>query len=545
MSVGLAPRRCFWTGRAKKGSVCSLCRRHVHLGGFIARTDYGAFVHLACMPVAGTRAGRAGGAGMSGRQSLSEAAAEVHQIGFGLSDTSARTYRAEWTRYVDWCLRQPDLGGVVPGRGGPWRVGALWGYLQHRSSSCKPSTLRGVRTKLKEGGRCYGFTLPTMLTEASPGGLCTDVNKMLNTLESRHRARCKTTGATAGVRQALGLDETALGSMISALGAGSQAGFNRLSVADRAGVAKTLALHTGAMRHGQLQCDRRTMGDVRWDGVLGDTTMWSDWHKNVRSSTAVEYVVTFPAVPRWEFQRYKVSDAQGALTGQYVTAAAVLRWYKLSRGEASDHPLFGTRAEPGSDRLQYQAWLRATFARLFPGIPRAVVERLTPHSPRAGFGTDSTVDGIERALAMAWGRWSSIAAFKKYDRVCFSAYMTSRSWYTSAPLRPVRAVPSAEAGYAAPVRSDSAVNVVGAEATRDCDLPVPRQGDSRPQARWAGHRSVVARARYFKRAAGAHRQQSRTGRAGSVPRERTRQRDNADRADSARQGRDRSHARDD
>jgi hypothetical protein len=281
-------------------------------------------------------------------------------------------------------------------------------------------------SKLKSGGVRYGYVLPTQRHE-QPSVLYHLVQRMLKELM---KARIAAVGpANSAPRRATAVGNAAIGILLSALGITSLTGLQTAGRRVGTYAAITASLHTQAMRHGQYRSGRLTRAHLATDRHRGEVVITSDWRKYPIQDSLDSYQLRFPFQPAWSTQVYKVSTADGDFTGQTLTAAHVLRWYDQAFPGEPDEVLFTLDGVGGSDRQEYQKWLRQTFRAILPvEVPDSVIDAITPHSMRAGLVCDNNAAGIPRGDTMRQGRWASRRAFALYDRAGLATFLTTAAW---------------------------------------------------------------------------------------------------------------------
>ena len=77
------------------------------------------------------------------------------QLPHGLANGTVVDYNAEWVRYLTFTKNR--CGVNLPGRDTPGDMQLLWQYLQHRTLTCKPSTINSITVKLAHFGSMCGY----------------------------------------------------------------------------------------------------------------------------------------------------------------------------------------------------------------------------------------------------------------------------------------------------------------------------------------------------------------------------------------------------
>ena len=296
--------------RAKYRARCSKCNTWIHRGEFIRRDpELKKFVHAAC--VARQQAV------VFAQETTADAPPSLFaNVPHGLRQESIDSYTIEWNRYCKWATA---VTGTVPGRDAPWTADVVWKYMQHRSKTCKPSTLNSVRTMLAHFGARFGHVLPTRKSDGNPA-MHRALERMRKQLNMDACAAAEQPGPTVDIQHCVGLGKRTVGDIMSAYRMfGKAAFFRALPRIVRHNLVLNAVSHTGGMRYGHFP-DRDYSIDAFVRDAEGSYRLITDWH---RYAGRRMYCIEFPAVPRYEAQTYELRWPDGSVFDT-ITAATIL-----------------------------------------------------------------------------------------------------------------------------------------------------------------------------------------------------------------------------
>ena len=222
----------------------------------------------------------------------------------GLSVKTLQDYKIEWSRYIKYAERS---GPGVPGGDEEWDMSLLWGYIQHRSQTCKPTTITQIITKLRHFGLRRGYVLANSKFDARPAeyGVVRNMKKQVS-LDAREKARSAGEDYVV-VDRCTPVGKRGVDMLLSALAITTKARFARLRQDDRHHVVASVMQHTGGMRYGQF-AER----DYDFSAFIADATdnslrLVTDYS---RYSGRRQFCIEFEAFPRYECtSSYVVSSA--------------------------------------------------------------------------------------------------------------------------------------------------------------------------------------------------------------------------------------------
>ena len=350
-------------------------------------------------------------------------------IGYGLEPRSKKSYKDEWRLYLQFCKRRGI--STVPGRDAPWTIGPVRDYLEWRSQRVNVRTLHSVRSKLKHCSICYGHLLPNAKGE-NPAELRLQLAMVMRMVGKRQAKDCKQRGISSDPKRSLALGRVAIGLLFSAYDATTEAGFRALDSSTRNWLATCACMHTGCMRFKLLKmmCKSRS---VRWSQADRTYRLASDWRKMKRGGA---FTVPFPSNPDFGAMRYCGYSKEGKELTQF-TAATILRWHIKLRGSTKGNLFAPLGKSTTPSRRAFQAWLRASFARLLVGDAAeiaALVASITPHSFRAGMAGDLERERVPRLHIKKVGRWASDKAMEQYARDGLAQRLSRLSFKSIASL---------------------------------------------------------------------------------------------------------------
>ena len=316
----------------------------------------------------------------------------------------------------------------VPGKHTRWKLSVLQKYLVWRANRVNYRTIHGVKSKLKYGGLCYGFGLPTAKGEGSME-LRLQLAMVTRDIQKKQVRANKAVGRSSDPKRSLALGRVAVGLLFSAYGADTESGFRSLRKSTRNWLRICVAMHTGCMRFKLMKklCKKEVL---RWSQADNTFRLASDWRKMKRGGA---FTVPFPMQPQFEAMQYSSYTPQGAKRNRF-TAASVFQWHVRRSGSTSGH-LFAPMGRRKVTRRAFQAWLRESFRRLLVGPQDevdALVNAITPHSFRAGMASDLEREGVPRLNIKKIGRWTSDKAMEQYARDGLAQRLTT---LTYKPLR--------------------------------------------------------------------------------------------------------------
>ena len=344
-----------------------------------------------------------------------EGAGAAPTLPHGLSASSLKDYSKEWRRYLQFAgLRRT----VIPGRDIRWDMDLVWEYLQFRSTTCKPETIKQVVTKLAHFGARHKFVLATSKFD---GDACMyrSVSKMKKQLAIDARAAAAEAGtAYEPVDRCTPIGNRGVNMILSAFALTCEEQFNKLSRRDRHHVAASIMQHTGGMRFGSFGARNYTT-----DSFIADAAatlhLITDWSRYQREQFAIE----FSTSPRFEAMWYKIFAPNGDMIETYP-AATVLHWHLRRLRRDGERHIFAPVAGETCSRDDRQKWLRDV---LFAALPisereaRIAVEDVTPHSFRAGLAGDLFRAGVSLQRISSVCRWFSRVVRTYAERPCMSS----------------------------------------------------------------------------------------------------------------------------
>ena len=357
-----------------------------------------------------------------------EAAAEEEQpaaAGFphGLSKATLQDYNLEWLRYKDFAER---VDASVPGRDKPWDMPLLWRYLQHRSQTCKPTTLVQILTKLRHFGVMHGYILANTKYDADPKqyGLIKQMKKQV-TLDAR--AQADEAGTTyVDVERCTPIGVRGVNLILSSYAITSRARFEGLRRADRHHIVATVMQHTAGMRFGQFITRDYTLDAFLEDPSDMSFRLITDYNRYRGRQFAIEFL----AAPRWACMWYEVRSPVGGGVRYTLTAATIMRWHFEMLRREGEIRMFRPKKGETPTREARQAWLRQALWRALPMDDvkaRATIADVSPHSFRAGLAGDLHREGASLQTIGSICRWKAVKAIRIYaERPCMSMSRTSK-----------------------------------------------------------------------------------------------------------------------
>ena len=317
----------------------------------------------------------------------------------GLASNSQAQYDKEWQRYEEFSLQQLDC---VPGKDRPWAPQHLWKYLSFRATSCAPTTVRAVLSKLAHTSVSHNYILPLQKHER-PTILYKQVKRMVRQLQLQYATRVVTR-----LKGSTPLGNDAVSAILDLFAVRGEASFNRLPHACRHHIVASVMQHTAGLRFGHFIFRSYSKADLSWSRL--GATLLTNWQRYPGRSPAA---ISFSFQPKWECFRYSVGAS-----GVRLTAANILKWH-VARLRATDllfEPVPGCQADRG-DR---QRWLRAVIDRCYVTSPKTAraFANITPHSFRGGMAVDMRVLDASFEQVAARGRWLSRRAVKLYAGKC-------------------------------------------------------------------------------------------------------------------------------
>ena len=234
---------------------------------------------------------------------------------------------------------------------------------------------------------------------------------LLRDIAKEQARKCKAAGTSTETKKSLALGRVAVSMLFSAYNADTQVGFQSLPMETRQYLVVCVCMHTGCMRFNLVRVLQGTQS-LRWSKAESCYRMASDWRKMKRGGA---YTIPFYMQPKFAAMRYSGLSPDGSERGTF-TAGEILGWLT---GPRKGTPLFTPR--PGEDisAAAFKEWLRESFRRLLlcnSAELAALVLAITPHSWRAGMGSDLARENVRPSVICKIGRWASKRAMKQYIR---------------------------------------------------------------------------------------------------------------------------------
>ena len=335
----------------------------------------------------------------------------------GLSSSSLADYSKEWDRYLRFAGQQRD---VIPGRDTEWDMQFVWEYLQFRSSTCKPETVKQILTKLAHFGARHKFILATSKYDGDPFAY-RSMHKMKKQLAIDARAAAEEAGKIyEPVDRCTPIGRKGVGMILSSFQLTSEEKFNALSRRDRHHVAATMIQHTGGARFGGFRKRNYTTDSFVID-ASGTLRLVTDW---ARYSGQRQFAIEFPASPRFESMWYHIHAPNGDLVDTY-SAATVRHWHFRRLHRDGERHVFAPVLGETCTREERQKWIREV---LYDALPisereaRLAAEDASPHSFRAGLAGDLYREGVSLQRIASICRWRTPRVVRIYaERPCLSA----------------------------------------------------------------------------------------------------------------------------
>ena len=335
----------------------------------------------------------------------------------GLASATLGDYKTEWTRYVQFASRRTTL---VPGQDAPWDMALLWEYVQHRSQTCKPETIKQILTKLAHFGARHSYVLATSKFDGDPV-VHRNITKMKRQLTIDARAVADAEGvAYAPVDRCKPLGRRGVSMMLSAFRVSSETRFNGLARANRHHLAASVMQHTGGMRFGHFRDRDYNVDCFIVDAADGSIRLVTDWS---RYSGRRQFCIEFPASPRFAAKWYEVYDVNGDVVDTYA-AATLLHWHFARVRSDGETRVFAPVQGEACSREQRREWLRNALLAALPMSEvnaRAAVPDVTPHSFRPRLAGDLHREGVSLQRIGSVCRWNTQRVVRLYaERPCLS-----------------------------------------------------------------------------------------------------------------------------
>lgn len=398
---------------------CARCKTWIQIGNKIVRDNkLKKFVHVSCRHVQ-ERVVNAHAAAVAAEAAEEEV--KDTTLPHGLSVRTLQDYQVEWDRYTKFAAEKTQ---EVPGRDVKWDMKLLWQYMQFRATTCKPTTIVQIATKLRHFGIRHGYVLATSKFDAKPSeyGTIKNMKRQLS-ISAREQAQDSGTRYTE-VGRCTPVGKRSVEMLLSAFAVVGRDAFRRLSRANRHHLFSTVMQHTGGMRFGNvLERDYTTDSFVR-DARDGSFRLVTDYS---RYAGQRQFCIVFEESPRFESMYYHVS--KDGMTTAVLTAATIMGWHFEVLQENGERHVFRPVRGELTSRDSRQKWLRQA---LFDALPlqeytaRKLVNDVTPHSFRAGLAGDLYREGIAFQVIGSVCRWNSAYAMRIYsERPCLSMSRTS------------------------------------------------------------------------------------------------------------------------
>ena len=347
---------------------------------------------------------------------------EAGVLPHGLSERSVKDYQVEWSRYERFAK---ETHIKVPGKDVDWDMQLLWDYMLMRSTTCKPTTVVQIATKLRHFGLRHRFVLETSKFDTRPNQY-NAIKNMKRELSIQARAQAKADGVQyAAVDRCTPIGKRGVDMLLSAFELVDEQAFRRLSRVDRHNIAATVMQHTGGMRFGQLFERDYVVDSFVRDARDGSMRLITDYN---RYAGRRQFCIEFEASPRYASMWYHVSGMDGSIRATY-SAATLMRWhFDMIRAQGERHVF---RPKPGREisREARQTWLRGALSDALPldeYSARILLEKVSPHSFRAGIAGDLFREGIALPSIGSVCRWNSMVDIRMYaERPCMSMSRSS------------------------------------------------------------------------------------------------------------------------
>ena len=342
----------------------------------------------------------------------------VHQqLPHGLSAPSVKDYTAEWERYKQFAAERREQ---IPGEAVQWDLALLWEYMQHRASTCRPTTIKQILTKLAHFGVRHGFILANSKFDGSPADHKA-IHKMMQQLKLDARKGATARGTNyAPVERCTPIGVRGVSMLLSGFQVVNRQAFLRLRRVDRHNLALAMMQHTGGMRYGQFVTRDYNLPSFVADPADASLRLVTDWSRYAGRRT---FAIEFPGSPNFASMWYKVLAPNGDLLATYP-AATLLHWHFEQLREAGETRVYAPVLGESTSREARQQWLRSALLDALPIAEveaRALIDGVSPHSFRAGLSGDLFREGVAIPRIAAICRWSSMQVVRIYaERPCMS-----------------------------------------------------------------------------------------------------------------------------
>ena len=344
------------------------------------------------------------------------------ELPHGLSKKTLQDYSVEWSRYVEFASETRD---EIPGRDVDWDMQLLWNYMQRRSSTCKPTTIVQITTKLRHFGVRHGFVLATSKSDAKPKDYSA-IRNMKRELSIQARARAKENGIQhAEVERCTPIGKRGVDMLLSSFEVIDESAFLRLNRVDRHNLATAVMQHTGGMRFGQLFERDYVVESFVQDARDASMRLITDYS---RYSGRRQFCIEFEAAPRYASMWYHVRGVDGEIKAAYP-AATLMRWHFNDLRARGERHVYRPVRGAGMSREARQRWLREALLAALPADEhraRSLIDKVSPHSFRAGIAGDLFREGIALPSIGSVCRWNSASDIRMYaERPCMSMSRSS------------------------------------------------------------------------------------------------------------------------
>ena len=335
---------------------CARCKTWIQVGAVIKRDDVlKRFVHGSC-----AHAQRQVVAARAQVTSVRNDSAMSPTLPHGLKVKTLKDYQVEWSRYLQFAQARQAL---VPGRDVQWDMQLLWDYFKQRSTTCKPTTIVQIVTKLRHFGMMHGFVLANSKFDARPAeyGMVRNMKRQV-ALDARSDARQKGI-QHADVERCTPISKRGIDLLLSAFQVSGRNAFAALFRADCHHLVASVMQHTGGMRYGQfVERDYAVDSFIR-DSKDDSLRLVTDYS---RYAGKRQFCIEFEAFPRFASMWYHVRSNTGALLSTF-SAANLMTWhFELLQQHGQRHVFRPVLGEGVPSRLARQDWLRQTLLLALP-----------------------------------------------------------------------------------------------------------------------------------------------------------------------------------
>ena len=343
----------------------------------------------------------------------------------GIKPKTLRVYTTEWLKYCGFASRRGHQS--IPGRDVPWDMSLLWQYLQFRSSTCKPSTQKGILSALAHFGSNHGQLLATSRFDYDSLAY-RNICKMKKQLLLDFRVMHNNDETMIGPNRCTPLARQAVSMMFNAFGVVDFESFASLHRADRHHLFVNAISHTAGMRFGHFPARSYVKDMFVRDPSDGSYRLTTDWH---RFEGARRFCLVFAAVPAHRSMWYDLRSSNGTVVDT-ISAATVIAWHFRLLDRDGEQTAFAPDPDTVTTGRQRVAWLKRVMLSALPldaHRAREMVDDVTPHSFRPGLAGDLLREGVSLQLIALICRWSDIRNVRTYgDRMPLSVARSSTAF---------------------------------------------------------------------------------------------------------------------